>query len=61
MSTAEFHFKPTDEPFPKEIHNFHIQWNLYSSFSLGVWKRKNGSGKTIDAGAIVEIWFAQGP
>jgi hypothetical protein len=25
MSTAEFHFKPTDEPFPKEIHNFHIQ------------------------------------
>jgi hypothetical protein len=39
----------------------HIQWNFYSSFSLGVWKRNNGSGKTIDAGAIVEIGFAQGP
>jgi hypothetical protein len=28
---------------------------------VGVWKRNNGSGKTIDAGAIVEIGFAQGP
>jgi hypothetical protein len=37
-----------------------IQWNLYSSFSSGVWKRNNGSWKTIDAGAIVEIGFAQG-
>jgi hypothetical protein len=39
----------------------HIQWNFYSSFSSGVWKRYNGSGKTINAGAIVEIGFAQGP
>jgi hypothetical protein len=38
-----------------------IQWNLYSPFSSGVWKRNSGSGKTIDAGAIVEIGFAQGP
>jgi hypothetical protein len=38
-----------------------VQWNLYSSFSSGVWKRNSGSGKTIDAGAIVEIGFAQGP
>jgi hypothetical protein len=38
-----------------------IQWNLYSSFSSGVWKRNNGSGKTIDARAIVKIGFAQGP
>jgi hypothetical protein len=38
-----------------------IQWNLYSLFSSGVWKRNNGSRKTIDAGAIVEIGFAQGP
>jgi hypothetical protein len=30
-----------------------IQWNLYSSFSSGVWKRNNGSGKAIDVGAIV--------
>jgi hypothetical protein len=42
-------------------NSFVLQWNLYSSFSSGVWKRNNGSGKTIDAGAIVEIWFAQGP
>jgi hypothetical protein len=27
----------------------------------GVWERNSGSGKTIDAGAIVEIGFAQGP
>jgi hypothetical protein len=40
---------------------YKIQWNLYSSFSSGVWKRNNGSGRTIDAGAIVEIGFAQGP
>jgi hypothetical protein len=39
----------------------YTQWNLYSSFLSGVWKRNNGSGKTIDAGAIVEIGFAQGP
>jgi hypothetical protein len=26
-----------------------------------VWKRNNGYGKTIDAGAIVEIGFAQEP
>jgi hypothetical protein len=39
----------------------YIHWNLYSSFSSGVWKRNDGSGKTIDAGAIVEIGFAQGP
>jgi hypothetical protein len=38
-----------------------VQWNLYSSFLSGVWKRNNRSGKTIDAGAIVEIGFAQGP
>jgi hypothetical protein len=38
-----------------------IQWNLYSSFSSGVWKRNNVSGKTIDVGAIVEIGSAQGP
>jgi hypothetical protein len=38
-----------------------IYWNLYSSFSSGVWKRNNWSGKTIDAGAIVEVGFAQGP
>jgi hypothetical protein len=38
-----------------------IQWNLYSSFSSEVWKRNNGSGKTIDTGAMVEIKFAQGP
>jgi hypothetical protein len=28
---------------------------------VGGWKRNNGSGKTIDVGAIVEIGFAQGP
>jgi hypothetical protein len=38
-----------------------IHWKLYSSFLSGVWKRNNGSGKTIDAGPIVEIGFAQGP
>jgi hypothetical protein len=40
---------------------FVVQWNIYSSFSSGVWKRNNESGKTIDAGAIVKIGFAQGP
>jgi hypothetical protein len=28
---------------------------------IGGLKKKNGSEKTIDAGAIVEIGFAQGP
>jgi hypothetical protein len=44
-----------------QLSEVHVQWNLYSSFLLGVWKRNNGSRKTIDAGAIVEIGFAQGP
>jgi hypothetical protein len=40
--------------------------NQYSKTSIhrfrrGSEKRNNGSGKTIDAGAIVEIGFAQGP
>jgi hypothetical protein len=30
-------------------------------FRQGVWKRNDGFGKTIDAGAMVEIGFAQGP
>jgi hypothetical protein len=34
---------------------FHIQWNLDSSFSSGVWKRNDGSGKTIDAGAYIKL------
>jgi hypothetical protein len=51
----------TADPCYGMFHTNLIQWNLYSSFSLGVWKRNNGSGKTIDAGAIVEIGFAQGP
>jgi hypothetical protein len=46
--------------FPCFLHTV-IQWYLYSSFLSGVWKRNNGSGKTIDAGAIVEVGFAQGP
>jgi hypothetical protein len=30
-------------------------------FPRGYEKKNDGSGKTIDAGAIVEIGFAQGP
>jgi hypothetical protein len=26
------------------LESLHVQWNLYSSFSSGVWKRNNGSG-----------------
>jgi hypothetical protein len=36
-----------------------IKFWYYSEISIQ--KRNNGSGKTIDAGAIVEIGFAQGP
>jgi hypothetical protein len=33
----------------------YIQWNLYSSFLPGVWKRNDGSGKTVDAGAYIKL------
>jgi hypothetical protein len=45
----------------QQLSQEQVQWNLYSSFSSGVWKRNNGSRKIIDAGAIVEIGFAEGP
>jgi hypothetical protein len=37
------------------IHIQYIQWNLDSSFSSGVWKRNDGYGKTIDAGAYIKL------
>jgi hypothetical protein len=35
-----------------DTEGFYIQWNLYSLFSSGVWKRNNGSRKTNYPGTI---------
>jgi hypothetical protein len=44
---------------PQTAHPYTVK-PLFIVFGGGL-KRNNGSGKTIDVGAIVEIGFAQGP
>jgi hypothetical protein len=55
-----------ESQWPVEIQTMHLRNTntvkpLFIVFVGGLKKKNNGSGKTIDAGAIVEIGFAQGP